>query len=185
MFMNYKKINLKSSLVAIIILSIVSCTNKKSPTDSLDAITEKVMGSNEGVFRGLNLGDNLNTVQKNETAQTLEADSAYLYYEYFLDDSIGSYNLTYNFDEKGLFEIQSSIFINDASQTELVLNQFKSYFDKFYGTSANEMGFNIWSVKSEKFGQVKINLRDESASFTIEGAPGKLSLWIYKEEAGS
>ncbi|MGB3949011.1 MAG: hypothetical protein WBM13_13585 [Bacteroidia bacterium] len=171
--------------MAIITLLLISCSDKNTTTEVLNHFAEKVIGNNEGVFRGLNLGDNLNKVQKSEEAQLLEADSAYLYYEYFLDDSIGSYNITYNFDEKGLYEIQSSIFINDADQTENVINQFKSYFDKFYGTSVSEMGFNVWSVKSEKFGQVKINLRDESANYTVEGAPGKISLWIYKEEANS
>lgn len=183
MLTTYKKNIFKSSLIALFIFSIVSCSTKKNSSEALSDVVKKVMGSNEGVFRGLNLGDNLNKVQKSEEAQILEADSAYLYYEYFLTDSVGSYNITYNFDDKGLYEIQSSIFITDANETENVMNQFKAYFDNFYGASASEMGFNIWSVKSEKFGQVKINLRDESANYTVEGAPGKILLWIYKEEA--
>lgn len=174
----------KNILLALVFL-MVSCSENSNKPPNLNTVPETVISSNEGVFRKMNLGDGLNNVLKKETAQPLETDSAYLYYEYALPDSIGSFNVTYNFDEKGLFEIQSIIFINNPETTEEVMNRFKTYFDNYYGSSQTEMGFSIWSVKSEKFGQVKINLSDESSDFTIDNAPGKISLWIYKEESNS
>lgn len=176
----------KANILALIAFSaLISCSEKQPEPTNPDVIPEAVILSDEGVFRTMNLGDDLNTVLKKEKSQPLETDSAYLYYEYALPDSTGSFNVTYNFDEKGLFEIQSIIFINNPASTEQVLSRFKSYFDKYYGSSQTEMGFSIWSVKSEKFDHVKINLSDESSDFTIDNAPGKLSLWIYKEEANS
>ncbi|MFY9309247.1 MAG: hypothetical protein WAQ28_09405 [Bacteroidia bacterium] len=173
------------TMVLIAAITLSSCSEITTKKTDPAAIPELVLAGNEGLFRTMNLGDDINTVLKKETAKPLEVDSAYLYYEYALPDSVGSFNVTYNFDEKGLFEIQSIIFINNAEVTEEVQNRFKSYFDNYYGSSQTEMGFNIWSVKSEKFGQVKINLTDESSDFTIDNAPGKLSLWIYKEESNS
>ena len=40
----------------------------------------------------------------------------------------------------------------------------------------------VWTVKSEKYGDVRINLSDESADFTIPGSPGKIALWIYPDK---
>lgn len=183
--MSFKTFAKNYAILLTAVVTFYSCSETTTKKTDPAAIPELVLASNEGLFRTMNLGDDINTVLKKETAKPLEVDSAYLYYEYALPDSVGSFNVTYNFDEKGLFEIQSLIFINNAEATEEVQNKFKSYFDNYYGSSQTEMGFNIWSVKSEKFGQVKINLTDESSDFTIDNAPGKLSLWIYKEESNS
>ena len=104
-----------------------------------------------------------------------------MYYEYPID-SIGSFNITYNFDDAGLNEIQSEIFIKNAKQTDSIFDTFKNYFDAHYGGSEVDMGYTVWSVKSEKFGDVKINLSDQSADLTVDGAPGKLAIWIYPDK---
>ena len=174
----------KTILLFLFVLTFVSCSQDQPKPADINTIPEIVLGGNEGVFRGANLGDSVDEVLKKETTKPIETDSGYLYYEFPLLDSIGSYNVTYNFDEKGLFEIQSTVFIiNNPAETENVFNRFKAYFDKTYGASQSEMGFYIWSVKSEKFGSVKINLSDESSDFTIANSPGKLSLWIYKDQS--
>lgn len=176
----------KTFLIFLFVITLVSCSQEQPKPADINTIPEIVMGGHEGVFRGANLGDNLDAVLKKETTKPIETDSGYLYYEFPLFDSIGSYNVTYNFDEKGLFEIQSTVFIiNNPAETENVFNRFKAYFDKTYGASESEMGFNVWSVKSEKFGNVKINLSDESSDFTIANSPGKLSIWIYKDQGNS
>jgi hypothetical protein len=176
----------KTVLLCSVFTAMVSCTSQEQqkPAD-LTSTPQIIMGDNAGVFRGFNLGDSLSTIVRKEAGKPIETDSGYLYYEHKLFDTLGSYNITYNFDEKGLYEIQSNIFINNAASTETVLNSFKAYFDKYYGASRTEMGFNVWSVKSAKFGEVKINLSDESSDFTIDNAPGKLSLWIYKDDSNT
>lgn len=179
-FNNIKKI----AVVCFIAIAVYSCNQEQKPVD-INSVPSIILGSNDGVFRGVNLGDSIVTVWRKETLKPIETDSGYLYYEYLLLDTIGSYNITYNFDEQGLYEIQSYIFINDAANTEMVLNGLKKHFDKYYASTQADMGFNAWSVKSDKVGAVKINLSDESNDFTIENAPGKLSLWIYKDDSGS
>ncbi len=157
---------------------ISSCSDSKSKLKEYGPVFQSVVLSDEGVFRGFNLGDNQEKVQKNETGKPVEEDKGYLYYEYKLD-TVGSFNVTYNFDDKGLNEIQSDIFINKADQSEAIFNKFKTYFDQHYGASESQMGFNVWSVKSEKYDEIKISISDESADFTTDQAPGKISLWIY------
>lgn len=176
----------KTILICTLIVAITSCSNKPSETADLKTVPSIVMGSNEGLFRGFNLGDSLTVVRAKETQAPLEVDSGYLYYEYELPDSLGSFNITYNFDEKGLYEIQTNVFVTSASNTESILSSLRDSFDKFYGDSnQSDMGYSIWSVKSSKFGEVKINLSDESGDFASDNAQGKISLWFYKDDSNS
>ncbi len=168
-------------LSLLFVIALQSCKDSATTLSQYGPVVKTVIQNDTGVFRGFSLGDNLNKIQSKETDKPLEVDSGYLYYEFAID-TIGSFNVTYNFDEKGLSEIQSSIFITNSAQTEETFNKFKSYFDEHYGSSETQMGFNVWSVASEKYGKVVINLGDESADFTIKNAPGKISIWIYQDK---
>ena len=165
----------------LLVLISFSCSSPKSKLAAYGPEFENIMRSYIGVFRGFSLGDSSDSIQVKEAGKPIEVDSAYLYYEYKLTTA-GSFNITYNFDERGLNEIQSDIFITKADDAEKVFNSFKTYFDQHYGAEQNQMGITAWSVKSEKFGDVKINLSDESADFTTDKAPGKISLWIYRDK---
>ncbi|MEO6903168.1 MAG: hypothetical protein ABI315_08440 [Bacteroidia bacterium] len=180
--MNFFKKNSSSVLFICFILAISSCTKQKSKLAEYGSTVEKIMRSETGAFRGYNLGDQLDSVKAKETATPVEIDEGYLYYEYKIDDTTGSYSISYNFDETGLNEIQSDIFINNADNADKLYDSFKSYFDAHYGESEVNMGYNIWTVKSEKYGDVKINLSDESADLTVDKSPSKISIWIYPDK---
>ncbi len=148
---------------------------------SYGPVFETVMRSETGVFRGFSLGDKQDSVRLKETVKPMETDSGYLYYELKLDTT-GSFNITYNFDDEGLNEIQSDIYINNASKMDDVFSKFKSYFDEHYGASQTRQGYTVWTVKSEKYGEVRISLSNESSDFTVDKAPGKIALWIYPDK---
>ena len=171
------------SILVLLLLTIASCNkSSKSKLTEYGPVLENIVRSDMGAFRGFNLGDMVDSVKHHEAAQPVEADDGYLYYEYKVDDTTGSYNITYTFDEKGLNEIQSDIFITNSANTDKIFNSFKTYFDDHYGASELDMGYNVWTVKSQKFGDVKINLSDESTSLTTDHAPGKVSIWIYPDK---
>lgn len=183
---NYENIkNFRTSSLwyigTFLILIIFSCSSPKSKLAEYGPVLENVMRSDIGVFRGFSLGDRSDSIQAKETGKAAEVDSGYLYYEYKLN-TVGSFNITYSFDERGLNEIQSDIFITNAADAEKIFNTFKTFFDQHYGSNQSQKGINAWSVKSEKFGDAKINLSDESGDFTIDKAPGKISLWIYRDK---
>lgn len=161
-----------------VLFIISSCSNSKSELKEFGPVFKSVVLSDEGIFRGFSLGDAQVEIQNKEIAKPIEADSGYLYYEYKLDTT-GSFNITYNFDEKGLNEVQSDIFINRSEEAEAIFNKFKAYFDEHYGESETQMGFNVWSVKSDKYDEIKISISNESSDFTTNQAPGKISIWIY------
>ena len=98
------------------------------------------------------------------------------------NENSNTYNISYSFDDRGLNEIQSDVYIKNPNNTEKVFNSFKSYFDDRFGKNETHQGFIVWTVKSEKYGDVRINLSDESSDFTIPGSPGKIALWIYPDK---
>ncbi len=108
----------------LLLLSIFSCTSPKSKLAEYGPVLENVMQSDAGAFRGFSLGEAFDTIQKTEKVPPIESDEDYLYYEYPID-TLGTYNIAYNFEEKALNEIQSDIFINNSSKTEEVYNSFK------------------------------------------------------------
>ena len=160
---------------------IVSCTQPKSKMAAYGPVFENVMHSESGVFRGFSLGDKFDSIRLKETVKPMEADSGYLYYEMKLDTT-GSFNITYNFDEDGLNEIESDIYISNSKKADDVFSKFKAYFDAHYGESQSRQGYTIWTVKSEKYGEVRISLSDESSDFTVDKAPRKIALWIYPDK---
>lgn len=170
------------ALVSIIlILFFSSCTNTESPLSKYGPELEGVMRSDSGTFRGFDLGTQMDTILAKEAGLGVDADEGYLYYEFKLNDS-NSYNISYSFDDRGLNEIQSDVYIKNPNNTEKVFNSFKAYFDDHFGENENHQGFMVWTVKSEKYGDVRINLSDESSDFTIPGSPGKIALWIYPDK---
>lgn len=172
--------NLLPLCFLLLILFSPSCKEekKKDPLKKYGTFVKAVMRIDTGAFRGLNFGDKMDSVLAKEAAKATEADENYLYYEYHID-TVGSYNVAYDFDENGLSEIQSYVFINDVNKVDSVFNDFKAYFDNHFGKDETQMGYNVWTVKSETYGDISINLSDESADFTADKTPGKLSISIY------
>lgn len=180
--LSFQKYLQKIAIVLLFLVFIVfSCTQPKSKLAQYGSVFENVMLSDVGAFRSFSFGDSLGLILSTETGKPIEKEVNYLYYEYKLT-TVGSYNIAYDFDERGLSEIHSDIFITNAADADEVFYKFKTYFDLHYGSSQTEMGFNVWSVKSDKYGDVKINLSDESADFTADKAPGKISIWIYPDK---
>jgi hypothetical protein len=160
-----------------------SCNQeKKSPLKKYGYIFENVVRIDDGIFRGFNLGDSVKTITAKEPAKPIEEDKNYLYYEYKID-SATTFNVRYTFDERGLNEIESDVFIvNDTNLVEETFNNFKKYLDEHYGESETQGGYNVWSVKSEKYGEVMIDLTNEFPAFNTKNNIQKISLWIYTDK---
>lgn len=176
---SHKTIAFSASLIVLLVFA--ACKHEKDPLSQYGTFVKTVLRKESGAFRGFNFGEQMDSVIAKEAGPAAEADQDYLYYEYKID-SLGSFNITYDFDERGLNEIQSDIYITNANQSDSVFNSFKSYFDDHFGTEETDMGYNVWSVKSDKFGDVKINLTDQSAGFTTDGSPGKIAISIYTDK---
>lgn len=167
-------------ILAVFLFFVSACKHPESKLKKYGSLLEDVMVSDTGAFRGFSLGEKFDSIQAEERGKPAEVDNGYLYYEYKLDSS-NSFNITYNFDESGLNEIQSDIYIKNPDNTDRIFDTFKRFFDDHYGASQTHEDYTIWTVKSEKYGTVRINLSDESADFTVPNSPGKISIWIYPD----
>jgi hypothetical protein len=169
-------------LLVTILFTVMSCTDngtEKHEPEQYGSIFKEVVISEEGIFRTFTLGNAINEVLEKETAKPQEQDINYLYYEYKIDSNV-TYNIKYTFDERGLNEIESDIFItNNAELADETFAKFKKYFDDHYGESQTQRGFNIWPVKSDEYGEVMIDLGNESPAFDSKNGVSKISLWIY------
>lgn len=178
--MNFSETLLKKTawLCIPILFFITSCSEPKTDLTQYGPIFNEVMLSDAGVFRGANIGDSREAVKDLELTDPVESDSVYLYYEY-ATDTANIYNISYNFDERGLKEIQTEIYVMDVNEVEAIMDKFKLYFNNHYGASESQMGFNVWSVRSEKYNEIKISISDESTGFSGDKSIGKIALWIY------
>jgi len=169
--------------IVLLVLFTASCKKEtKDPLAQYGPFVKTVMKIDTGAFRGFNFGDKMDTVLARESAKATEADENYLYFEYRIDTA-GSFDIAYDFDEQGgLTEIQSYVYVKNIDKVDSVFNSFKSYFDDHFGKNETQMGYNVWSVKSEKYGDININLSDESADFTADKTPGKISISIYPDK---
>ena len=162
---------------SFLLLFLFSCWKEKSDLSTYGETFEKVMKSEEGIFRGINLGTPLDSVKLSEVVPAGEEDSTYLYYELALD-SVNSINLAYDFESTGLTEIQADILIKEEALFNDMLSKFKLYFTKKYGEAESSNGFITWTSKTEKHGNIKIALSDEST----DPEYNKLSLSFYNAD---
>lgn len=168
----------KKLIFLLLAFLLFSCERaEKSDFSAYGENMEKIMRTSQGIFRGLSLGMDLKNVKSIEKTGLIEEDSGYLYYEIPLDRN-SSFNLSYDFDEKGLKEIQSDVFLKDEIQFNDLLNNIRMYFDNKYGKAEIDNGFWVWAKKTEKEGNIKITLTDESDDFQFN----KLSLAVYNAD---
>lgn len=147
------------------------------------AVLDEVLNSNDDfLFRKVQLGFGLDSVKVNEKAVPVQELPNKLVYATKID-SLSTYELLYTFDEANcLSEIQASIYmINDVNVIDDTFEELRLYYTTFYGESVEDKGLTSWVVRSDKYGEVNINISQESPSFSQNRqAHGKMSIWIYQ-----
>ena len=144
-------------------------------------VFQEVMTNEEGVFRGVNLGDDIDGLFDKEGAAAVENENDYLYYEYQID-SLTSFNVAYSFDQNGnLIEVLSKVYmVDEMAGIDSVHNDFLRFYTQHYGEPISEKGMNSWAVKSEKYDEILIALGFESTALgNNSNTHGIVSLWIY------
>ena len=127
---------------------------KKYPKD-----LQKILLTEENVFRGLNFGDSWETVRTKEKARISFESDTMMIFTIFLDAD-DSADLIYTFDDEGKADGFSIIFILADKEEELLLreNLMKFYTEKFGLYDIVNEEDEIWD--SEK--GYKIEMRDTS-----------------------
>jgi hypothetical protein len=157
------------------LLIVASC---KGRLDKHGELFSSMMKSEEGLFRGVELGELKDKVEQSEGVVPDESDSDFLLF----NESIGitgNYSVRYGFENSALSEILVSAEFDNREEGVEMLSGFRSYFNERYGIYAKEGGYLVWKGNAEDNSGVVIEMIDESEFSDF----GQFSLTFYREPA--
>jgi len=133
------------ALALIVITTVTSCKTKHS------TYFDTILKSEKGIFRGVEIGNNIETIKKTENLDFLMDNMPdYLYFDYELDMG-NSYTVSYDFSEDKLYEIELAAYFDVVEDANLLFKEFSDYFNSKYGKGKIENdGYTTWRTKDEK-----------------------------------
>lgn len=159
MIMNWVKRG--CTVIVIIVATLYSC--KKSHSNYYEAIIK----TEQGLFRGVDIGNAIEDVRKLESKEFLVDNmSEYLYYDYKLDMG-NSYTISYDFSENSLYEIEVSIYLDKKEDANNLFTEFTANFIEQYGKGkVADDGYTSWRTKSTKSGNtIEIAMINDSKDY--------------------
>lgn len=152
---------MKRLLILGLIAILASCgSDTNSVTDLLG----------NGHFRGNNIGDKREKVEKSAAADNIISRSQESLNCELTEQSVEML-VRYDFDQDALYSIQADLFFKDSTALNSFQDQLIAHYNSNYGKVDMDNGFLVW----QESGKVEFTLADESVEF---GQP-KLSLTIY------
>ncbi|GAB3890541.1 hypothetical protein GCM10028803_01440 [Larkinella knui] len=99
---------------------------------------EKLVGSEDGLFRGVNLGDAVSVVKENENGEPFEEDAAHI--GYTIDyPNLESTDIQYFLDKnKKVIRIDVDIYLNNRASVDTHLQELTAYFTRKYGNAVEK-----------------------------------------------
>lgn len=167
MFKNFKIKSLLFLFVIVVATLITSCSNVKD-LDEYSPELEKLVINTDGVFRGVEMGMELDAVKSKETAVLSDESSDYLYYDATLNES-DYYTINYYFSDKGLYEITIDVYQDITANALSLRNALETYLNDKYGKSKTKDDYLVWETDAKGFKNVEISLfgeeREEGGGF--------------------
>jgi hypothetical protein len=156
----------------LLLLSVGAC---KRSLEKYGEDFASIMKNDDGLFRGVNIGDTQDQVQQTERAAPASFTENVLTYEGQINET-SEYAIRYGFENGSLFEIIVDATFEDTDDGVKVIKGFKEFFTERYGMFKLGSGFCVWDVKTN-VADVHIELVDdgEYASF------GQFSLNFHKQ----
>ncbi|MEO0403839.1 MAG: hypothetical protein AAF193_03110 [Bacteroidota bacterium] len=148
-------------VLSVLMISLSACeTDPPQDTPPENSILESVGG---GDVRGSSIGDQIEEVLRRESENVVHnmPDEITCRIPLNMKDST-YYDITYNFNEQGLYVIELDIFPKSEADTKALFGEFKKYYDQRYGKSSAEDGFTTWFAQSHQGTDVEITMIDES-----------------------
>lgn len=162
----------KYLFVIIIVVKIISCSND-SVNETNKLYYNHIIKNDKGIIRGVYFNQNPQQIKKKERGKVLVTDTeTILEYEYQLD-TLGTYVVAYQFDQKGCYEIDIDVYLtsNDfAAEAQKTLN---AYFSNKYGSPTEKENLLVW--------------KDQQKTITVEldylnKSEGELMLTVFANE---
>lgn len=159
MYKKNKIYNLLFLIIIVVATLMVSCNNVRD-LEEYSPELEKLLITNNGVLRGVEMGMSLETVKKLEKAALSDESSDYLYYDATLNES-DYFTINYYFSEKGLYEITIDVYQDNTANALSLKNALETYFNDKYGKSKTKDDYMIWETEANEFKKVEISLFGE------------------------
>ncbi len=142
---------------AIFILMFFSCANTVEEKGA-----QKILkNSKGGDFRGINIGDNAQDVAGSEGVNSVYSMPDELVYRMESDGEDSTwYEISYNFNEAGLYNIQLEVFPKNETHLKLYKDDFVRYYKEKYGDCKYVNGYCEWRAMTNNGHLVNISLTD-------------------------
>ncbi len=155
----------------ILALLIIACSNPKktetvevlnppSPKTATSSKVQKllrtIMGTGEGLLRGIQFGDAIADVKKKEKAELFEEEDSHVGYS-FDTDNFETVDIIYEKDKQNRVSgIGLDVYMNTDSSNDSLLNELSKQFTAQYGKPVSEAPMPTWEIKPN--GKVSIKV---------------------------
>lgn len=145
-------------LVPLWLVVFISCGDDHPEKEGADKILKTSQG---GDFRGVRIGDRPEDVLKLEDAESVYSMPDELVYRIPPDSKDSTwYEISYNFDDDGLYDIQLDIYPKSDSGVESLKRDFIQYYISKYGDCRHSEGYCEWRSMTDNGRIVSITLAD-------------------------
>lgn len=143
--------------VVVFTLILFSCGN----TIEEKGANKILRSSKGGDFRGANIGDNPRQVEGSEGVNSVYSMPDELVYRMESDGEDSTwYEISYNFNEAGLYNIQLEVFPKNETHLKLYKDDFVRYYKEKYGDCKYVNGYCEWRAMTNNGHLVNISLTD-------------------------
>lgn len=140
------------------LMFLLSCNNPEVAGNRAERILK---ATSAGDFRGINIGDKHNEVQMKEDANSVYSMPDELVYRISPDDKDSTwYEISYNFNENGLYDISLDVYPKDTTDVRELKNNFIAHYLKKYGDCKFYNGYCQWRAITNNGHIVTITLAD-------------------------
>lgn len=152
---------MKFQYIIIVLLFVFACSNPKNEQEvespasppktvnknsTTNALLKKIMGNGEGLLRGVNFGDDISTIRKNEKLELFEQDTTHIGYTFDTPD-LETVDILYGKDANGkLNSVQLDIYMNSDESNEELYRAVNDYFNIKFGKMTETGGNATWSL---------------------------------------
>ncbi len=156
-FVCFPPFKMKSFVLFAIGLLVLACNNAPEKTPA-----EKILRHSEGGdFRGVNIGDDRESVSQFENGNSVYSMPDELVYRIEGEGAESTwYEISYNFNQQGLYDINMDIYPKNDSGLSELKNEFVEYYITKYGECKYYNGYCQWRAMTSNGHIVSITLTD-------------------------
>jgi hypothetical protein len=131
-------------------------TQTVTSSSNVQKLLRAIMGTGEGLLRGIKFGDAISDVKKKETAELFEEEDSHIGYS-FDTESLETVDILYEKDQKNhVSGIELDIYMNSDASNDSLKNELSNQFTIRYGKPLSDIDIPTWKIKPN--GQVSIKV---------------------------